>query len=49
MPVEASYWDSVIKMNDYKKRSIHNLVVREMINTVGGKTHAMIGQCYGLA
>ena len=42
MPVVASYWDSVIKMNDYQKRRFANLVVREMFNTVGGKKLAVL-------
>lgn len=46
MPVVATYWDSVIKMNDYQKRRFANLVVREMFNTVGGKKLAVLGFSY---
>ena len=46
MPTVATYWDSVIKMNDYQKRRFANLVVQQMFNTVGGKKLAILGFAY---
>ena len=46
MPTVATYWDAVIKMNDWQKRRFANLVVREMFNTVGGKKLAILGFAY---
>jgi len=42
----ATYWDSVIKMNEWQKRRFANQVVAQMFNTVGGKKLAVLGFAY---
>lgn len=39
----ASYWEQVVKMNDFQKRRFVNRIVRTMFNTVSGKKIAIWG------
>jgi len=42
----ATYWESVIKMNDYQKRRFATKIVAAMFNTVSGKKLAILGFSY---
>ena len=43
LPEVASYWQSVIAMNDYQKRRFTRLVVDTLFNTIAGKKICMLG------
>lgn len=43
LPEVASYWDHVIKMNDWQKHRFAERVVRTLFNTVTGKRIAILG------
>jgi UDPglucose 6-dehydrogenase len=42
----ATYWESVITMNNYQKRRFAMKVVSSMFNTVSGKKLAVLGFSY---
>lgn len=43
LPEVASYWDHVVKMNDYQKRRFSSRIVRTLFNTVADKRIAVLG------
>lgn len=43
LPEVASYWESVVKMNDWQKKRFASQIVREFYNTVSGKKIAVLG------
>ena len=43
LPDVASYWDHVIRMNDWQKQRFSGRVVRTLFNTVTGKRIAVLG------
>jgi UDPglucose 6-dehydrogenase len=43
LPEVASYWDGVVKMNDWQKRRFANRIVRSLFNTVADKRIAVLG------
>jgi UDPglucose 6-dehydrogenase len=46
LPEVATYWDQVIKMNDYQKRRFANNIIHTLFNTVSGKKIAMLGWAF---
>jgi len=42
----ATYWESVLKMNNYQKKRFANKIVSSMFNTVSGKKLAVLGFAY---
>ena len=46
VPQVATYWESVVKMNNYQKRRFANKIVSSMFNTVSGKKLAILGFAY---
>jgi len=43
LPEVASYWESVVKMNDWQKGRFTKQIVRTLFNTVSGKRIAILG------
>jgi UDPglucose 6-dehydrogenase len=43
LPEVASYWESVVKMNDWQKRRFATKIVRTLFNTVADKKIAVLG------
>ena len=43
LPEVASYWEAVVKMNDWQKRRFANKIVRSLFNTVADKKIAVLG------
>ncbi|MDO8540995.1 MAG: nucleotide sugar dehydrogenase [Opitutaceae bacterium] len=43
LPEVASYWESVVKMNDWQKRRFATRIVRSLFNTVADKRIAVFG------
>jgi UDPglucose 6-dehydrogenase len=43
LPEVASYWEAVVKMNDYQKRRFAARIVRGLFNTVADKKIAVLG------
>ncbi|MFM1852528.1 MAG: hypothetical protein RIS54_2212 [Verrucomicrobiota bacterium] len=43
LPEVASYWESVVKMNDWQKRRFASRIVSALFNTVAGKKIALLG------
>ena len=43
MPEVASYWESVVKMNDWQKHRFASKIVRSLFNTVADKKIAVLG------
>lgn len=43
LPEVASYWESVVKMNDWQKRRFAHQIVGTLFNTVSGKRIAVLG------
>lgn len=43
LPEVATYWDGVVKMNDWQKRRFANRIVRSLFNTVADKKIAVLG------
>lgn len=43
LPEVASYWESVVKMNDWQKRRFAAKIVRSLFNTVADKKIAVLG------
>jgi UDPglucose 6-dehydrogenase len=43
LPEVASYWESVVKMNDWQKSRFSERIVRTLFNTVAGKRIAILG------
>lgn len=43
LPEVASYWEAVVKMNDWQKRRFANRIVRALFNTVADKKIAVLG------
>jgi UDPglucose 6-dehydrogenase len=43
LPEVATYWEGVVKMNDWQKKRFASQIVREFYNTVSGKKIAVLG------
>ena len=43
LPEVATYWNSVVEMNDYQKRRFSQRVIKKMFNTVADKKIAVLG------
>src|SRR5881394_4245881 len=43
LPAVASYWEGVVKMNDWQKRRFATRIVRSLFNTVADKKIAVLG------
>jgi len=43
LPEVATYWETVVKMNDWQKKRFASQIVREFYNTVSGKKIAVLG------
>lgn len=43
LPEVASYWDQVIKINDYQKRRFSQKIISSLFNTLAGKRIAILG------
>jgi len=43
LPEVASYWESVVKINDWQKSRFSGRIVRDLFNTVSGKHIAILG------
>jgi UDPglucose 6-dehydrogenase len=43
LPEVASYWDAVVRMNDWQKRRFAGKIVRTLFNTVADKKIAVLG------
>ena len=43
LPEVASYWESVVRMNDWQKNRFTQQIVRTLFNTVSGKRIAVLG------
>lgn len=43
LPEVASYWESVVKMNDWQKGRFSKRIVRDLFNSVSGKKIAILG------
>jgi len=43
LPEVASYWENVVKINDWQKHRFSARIVRELFNTVTGKKIAILG------
>jgi UDPglucose 6-dehydrogenase len=43
LPEVASYWEGVVKMNDWQKRRFANRIVRALFNSVADKKIAVLG------
>ncbi|KAL3921036.1 MAG: hypothetical protein SGPRY_005040 [Prymnesium sp.] len=46
LPAVATYWEHVIKMNDYQKSRFAKQIVSAMFNTVSGKKMTVLGFAY---
>ncbi len=40
---EAKYWEKVVKINDWQKKRISNLIIEKLFGTVSGKKIAILG------
>ena len=43
LPQVGTYWESVLKMNDYQKRRFAANIVGKMFNTISNKKLAVLG------
>ena len=46
LPEVASYWDQVVRMNEYQKERFVSRILDNMFNTVSGKKHRNLGLCF---
>ena len=46
LPEVASYWDQVVRMNEYQKERFVSRILDNMFNTVSGKSIAILGYAF---